>query len=311
MTSRCAGAPTSSPAQARRSSSPTNSSTRCRPRSGCSATGAWRARCVGLDRWAIWHSSTARRMAACNCRRACWSPATAISSRSARRHSPPSPASSRRSGSPMAALFIDYGHTRSSLGDTLQAVQAHRHTDPLQSPGEADLTSQVDFAAFAAAMRAQALPATARSRRASSSGALGIIERASRLMAANPAKAAQIEADVARLMAPGGMGGRFQAIGIRSPQLPALPALEAVDTAPAHLRSRSCCSRSKPAPSPAFPASATGSSPASAACPKDLCQPQLRTGLGGRSGERRREPRPRRPPPRRQPRGRRHDLPGA
>jgi SAM-dependent MidA family methyltransferase len=134
-------------------------------------------------------------------------------------------------GAPLAALFIDYGHTRSGLGDTLQAVQAHRHTDPLQSPGESDLTSQVDFAAFAAAMRARGFACDGPVAQGEFLGRLGIIERASRLMAANPAKAAQIEVDVARLTAPGGMGGRFQALGVRSPQLAALPALEAVDTA--------------------------------------------------------------------------------
>jgi SAM-dependent MidA family methyltransferase len=134
-------------------------------------------------------------------------------------------------GAPIAALFIDYGHPRSSLGETLQAVQAHRHTDPLQSPGEADLTAQVDFAAFAAAMRARDFTCDGPVAQGEFLGRLGIIERASRLMAANPAKAAQIEADIARLTAPGGMGGRFQAIGVRSPQLAALPALEAVDTA--------------------------------------------------------------------------------
>ncbi|MBC7831520.1 MAG: hypothetical protein H7Y62_05840 [Hyphomicrobium sp.] len=61
-------------------------------------------------------------------------------------------------------------------------------------------------------------------------GRLGIIERASKLMAANPVKAAQIEAGIARLIAPGGMGTRFQAIGVRSPDLPPLPALQAMDT---------------------------------------------------------------------------------
>ena len=49
-------------------------------------------------------------------------------------------------------------------------------------------------------------------------------------MAANPTKAAHIEADTARLLAPGGMGTRFQVIGVRSRTLPPLPALAAVDT---------------------------------------------------------------------------------
>jgi NADH dehydrogenase [ubiquinone] 1 alpha subcomplex assembly factor 7 len=44
-----------------------------------------------------------------------------------------------------AALIIDYGHTRSAFGDTLQAVRAHRVADVVERPGEADLTAHVDF----------------------------------------------------------------------------------------------------------------------------------------------------------------------
>jgi SAM-dependent MidA family methyltransferase len=56
-------------------------------------------------------------------------------------------------------------------------------------------------------------------------GTLGIAERASRLMSANPAQANIIEMGVQRLMAPHAMGTRFKAIGIRSSGLPALPGL--------------------------------------------------------------------------------------
>ncbi|MFA3918996.1 class I SAM-dependent methyltransferase [Ruegeria hyattellae] len=47
-----------------------------------------------------------------------------------------------------AALLVDYGDWR-SLGDTLQAVRRHRKADPLQGPGQADLTAHVDFDALA------------------------------------------------------------------------------------------------------------------------------------------------------------------
>ncbi|HEY8247160.1 MAG TPA: SAM-dependent methyltransferase [Hyphomicrobium sp.] len=133
-------------------------------------------------------------------------------------------------GAPMAALFIDYGHAQPGLGDTLQAISEHHYTDPLQAPGEADLTSQVDFAAAARVIGAQGLACDGPIPQAEFLGRLGIIERASRLMAANPTKAAHIEADTARLLAPGGMGTRFQVIGVRSRTLPPLPALAAVDT---------------------------------------------------------------------------------
>jgi NADH dehydrogenase [ubiquinone] 1 alpha subcomplex assembly factor 7 len=47
-----------------------------------------------------------------------------------------------------AALFIDYGHEVSCVGDTLQAVRGHAKCDLLSEPGSADLTAHVDFDAF-------------------------------------------------------------------------------------------------------------------------------------------------------------------
>ncbi len=60
---------------------------------------------------------------------------------------------SRATLGPFAGLFIDYGHMDPTYGDTLQAVREHRHEHPLASPGEADLTAQVNFPAFAKASR--------------------------------------------------------------------------------------------------------------------------------------------------------------
>ncbi len=54
-------------------------------------------------------------------------------------------------------------------------------------------------------------------------GDLGIIERTSRLMHANPARAGEIELGVARIIAPNGMGTRFKVIGVRTQGLPPLP----------------------------------------------------------------------------------------
>lgn len=123
-----------------------------------------------------------------------------------------------------AALFLDYGHEATALGDTLQAVRDHRPEHPLTSPGEADLTMQVDFAATRLLFRMSArLEVDGPLTQAEFLGSLGIVERASRLMAANPDKAAAIETAVARLMAPNGMGTRFKALGVRSPSLPPLP----------------------------------------------------------------------------------------
>jgi SAM-dependent MidA family methyltransferase len=127
---------------------------------------------------------------------------------------------------PFAALLIDYGHQSTSFGDTLQAVAGHSPVSPFHAPGKADLTVQVDFAQFAQACRNSKdgpLAVDGPLTQGEFLGRLGIVERASRLMSANPAMAAGIEMSVARLIAPQGMGSRFQALGVRSPVLPKLP----------------------------------------------------------------------------------------
>jgi len=126
---------------------------------------------------------------------------------------------------PLAALFIDYGYEGPAVGDTLQAIREQRYEDPLAAPGLADLTAHVDFTAFAADVRARGLAVDGPVPQAVFLGALGIVERTSHLMAANPAAAPTLEAATARLTAPTGMGTLFKAIGVRSASVSPLPGL--------------------------------------------------------------------------------------
>jgi NADH dehydrogenase [ubiquinone] 1 alpha subcomplex assembly factor 7 len=121
---------------------------------------------------------------------------------------------------PFVALFIDYGPATATLGDTLQAVRRHEYADPLADPGAADLTAHVLFAGLAGKARAAGLALDGPITQAEFLGRLGIAERAARLMAANPGKAAEIEAGVQRLMAPTGMGQLFKVLAVRSRTLP-------------------------------------------------------------------------------------------
>jgi len=118
-----------------------------------------------------------------------------------------------------AALIIDYGKAWPGFGDTLQALRAHRKEGPLDNPGLADLTAHVDFPIFltmAASAGARAAPLTTQGeflRR------LGAEVRAAALAKANPAEAARIGRQLARLTAPDQMGALFKAACVSSPDL--------------------------------------------------------------------------------------------
>ena len=67
--------------------------------------------------------------------------------------SPVSQAVAERLGERLAALggtgiVIDYGHLKTDVGDTLQALKGHKACDILAYPGTSDLTAHVDFEAL-------------------------------------------------------------------------------------------------------------------------------------------------------------------
>ncbi|MGR3802384.1 class I SAM-dependent methyltransferase [Marinibacterium profundimaris] len=110
-----------------------------------------------------------------------------------------------------AALIVDYGGWR-SLGDTLQALRAHQKTDPLETPGSADLTAHVDFEAIA---RATPSRATAMTTQGVFLERLGITARAQAL--ARGMDETTLDAHVAahrRLTHPDEMGNLFQVLGL-------------------------------------------------------------------------------------------------
>lgn len=120
---------------------------------------------------------------------------------------------------PGCALIVDYGYAGPAAGDTFQAVRGHAYADPLADPGSADLTAHVDFAALAAAAHAAGARAHGPLPQARFLGELGIGARAERLKAARPDRAAAIELDLARLVAPEQMGALFKALALTSPGL--------------------------------------------------------------------------------------------
>lgn len=124
------------------------------------------------------------------------------------------------------ALFIDYGHLEAGLGDTLQAVLRHEFDPPLAHPGEADLTSHVDFAALADVARARSVHVNGMMTQGDFLLSLGMAERAGALGAGkDAARQAEIRAAVERLVGsqPGEMGELFKVLAVSSPAVSLQP----------------------------------------------------------------------------------------
>jgi SAM-dependent MidA family methyltransferase len=115
-----------------------------------------------------------------------------------------------------AALLIDYGRSEPGFGDTLQALKAHRKVDPLERPGEADLTIHADFPAVMAAARAEGADAAILTQ-AEFLARMGVGLRAEALVEARPDKAPLIGRQLNRLVAADEMGELFKALCLFSP----------------------------------------------------------------------------------------------
>ena len=120
-----------------------------------------------------------------------------------------------------AALIIDYGEIEGGAGDTLQAVRRHRPWPRLARPGSADLTAHVDFAALARAAREAGAAVHGPRPQGEFLRALGIEERARRLLAgASDAQAREIRSALVRLIDERRMGGLFKVLCLAHPELP-------------------------------------------------------------------------------------------
>ena len=119
------------------------------------------------------------------------------------------------------ALAIDYGHaTPRASGDTLQAVRDHAYADPLDAPGEADLTAHVDFLALAKAAEAGGVKAWGVHGQGALLDWLGIRVRAAMLAKKQPDRADEIQAALARLTETTAMGTLFKALALSGDDIP-------------------------------------------------------------------------------------------
>lgn len=119
-----------------------------------------------------------------------------------------------------AALIVDYGHSKSASGDTLQAVRGHAFAPLLDRPGDQDLTAHVDFEAVRRAASDAGAAVTPLATQGEWLVSLGIEARAAALARGNPERADEIESGLTRLIADDAMGSLFKVIAIHSPDWP-------------------------------------------------------------------------------------------
>ena len=123
-----------------------------------------------------------------------------------------------RSG--LGLIAIDYGYSRTAIGDSFQAVRSHAPVDPLARPGEADLTALVNFEALARGAERGGAVVHGPVEQGDFLLALGLAERAGRLGADKDSKTRDsIAADVQRLVGAEEMGSLFKVLAMTVPGL--------------------------------------------------------------------------------------------
>lgn len=117
-------------------------------------------------------------------------------------------------------LIIDYGYMDHALGDTFQALKNHSYVDPFDTPGEADLTTHVNFAQLADWCGTN-LRISGPITQGTFLRRLGLDVRTAMLAKANPERAEELLGASRRLTDPDQMGNLFKVMAISHPDWPA------------------------------------------------------------------------------------------
>lgn len=110
-----------------------------------------------------------------------------------------------------AGLIVDYGYCEHSVGDTLQAVREHKYHSVLETPGKADITAHVNFAALADVAQSEGLAVKQLTTQQAFLEQMGITVRLQALcQVASTEQQRSLTAGVERLLAPDKMGTLFK-----------------------------------------------------------------------------------------------------
>jgi len=126
-----------------------------------------------------------------------------------------------------AALIVDYGYeANTGFGETLQAVARHEYANVLDSPGEADLSAHVDFAALARAAKRAGAEGYGPTPQGEFLTALGIVQRTEALSRNHMASSA-IRQQLQRLVEAEQMGTLFKTLAVLPKSAPTPPGFDA------------------------------------------------------------------------------------
>lgn len=114
-----------------------------------------------------------------------------------------------------AGLIIDYGDEK-AYGASFRAFKQHAIVDPLEEPGTADLTCNVDFGYLKTALATTDAKSLGPMFQAHFLHALGLQQRVDSLKAnaSDEERRKEIESSAMRLIDPSGMGAQYKAMGI-------------------------------------------------------------------------------------------------
>lgn len=120
-----------------------------------------------------------------------------------------------------AGLIIDYGDEK-AFGGSFRAFRSHKIVDPLEDPGKADLTANVDFWHLKSALFTTDARPLGLMYQAHFLQALGLGPRVEALekAAANDERRADISSAAKRLVDPTGMGAQYKVLGVSSEASP-------------------------------------------------------------------------------------------
>ncbi len=119
-------------------------------------------------------------------------------------------------------LVIDYGHVKTDIGDTLQAVKDHKYVPVLNDVGEVDITAHVDFEALQKSAKiVDGISASVTVNQAEFLQKLGIVYRANDL-SKDPDNYATIHSQLKRLLDEGEMGKLFKVMAIYNDDIESL-----------------------------------------------------------------------------------------